>query len=277
MAQKRLQKSGENYFLYLPRQWIKANKLTNKDSVDVISDEQMNLIIKPLKGKDEKLIGELNLKNDGIDLILRALISAYLSGYNEFKINLTNKLSNEMILKLRSECDYRGLRIDFDVNKVLLSSDLIIDDLKDSYNKFLSKLSRILMAINVKLPEEVIKDYVKEVNSDSFMIIRSINLALNNVTRLNKYELSVNEASFIKQSCNGLRISINSALRSTNKDLLKHLTELVKILKSSDINKALSHYEELDDKNINEKEAIRSLMGARLALKALIDYLISKK
>ncbi|MCD6547573.1 MAG: hypothetical protein J7K22_03405 [Nanoarchaeota archaeon] len=107
MVTKKIQKSGNSYFVYLPLKWVKS---IGSNEVELSISKTGTLEIFPVGAKQiASLKKEIVLDTKDTDLIIRAIASLYVDGYDEFTIRFKSKLEKDIYSKLIRELISRGL------------------------------------------------------------------------------------------------------------------------------------------------------------------------
>ncbi|MCD6575795.1 MAG: hypothetical protein J7K73_01390 [Nanoarchaeota archaeon] len=164
MVIKKLQKSGNAYFIYLPVDW--ARKIKGKEvNLDITSTGIIK--ISPLKSEDLPLLKkDIVVDSHDLDFIIRHIASLYINGYDEFTVGFKIPLSKKELSKLNNHLVDRGLsQFAVDITSEFVSFKIPPGFLKplDLGTILLKRVLKLLMAVEqgeVSLANNYRKEYI---------------------------------------------------------------------------------------------------------------------
>lgn len=166
MVRKKIQKSGNSRFVYLPIDWVK--KLEGNE-INLEVNERGNVVISPTrKGEETKLRKEVTLEKRDIDFIVRVVAALYVGGYDECEINFEKNLGKNVQNELRETI---SKRLDVEIAELNESSMLIkispgfleADDLAQIIVKKVLNEIRAITEEDMESAERLQKEHVKSV------------------------------------------------------------------------------------------------------------------
>jgi len=198
---------GSSFAITLPKDWIKSNKIIKNDSLGLINKSDGSLLI-TTKMMDKKIqkFNKIDVdEQTSTSLLLRQLIGSYIAGYNSIII----KSKTRMPLKVRSSIrKFTQITIGQEVVEESDKTIVIKDLLKPAEMPFNSTIKRMHLIVksmhedsmkaletgNKKIVEEIMQRD-NDVDRLHLLVARQYNMMLQNVTLVEKMDLSISIVS----------------------------------------------------------------------------------
>jgi len=208
MEFRNLQKTGgQSLTVTLPKQWIHAQNLKDKDKVKIFEDKRGRLIIDRLSDYKLKSVRLSSSESEAKENVFREIMGYYIAGVDEILVK-TPQMSYEHRAKLR-EITYHLIGFDCvessaDVIVLRNIANLIFNQMPEFVERMLSTIYAMfsdtviyLTENNAALAKDII-DRDDEVDRLHMVILRSFNIFLNQSEIESKSNLSVGDAYFFQ-------------------------------------------------------------------------------
>jgi hypothetical protein len=222
---RKLQRSGELYFVSLPTPWIKNNNLKKGAELDVQTNDNV-ITIKPLSSSSKNYKKtSLKIKKAGSEAIKNIIMSLFVAGYDEFKLSFSEELSNEQFLKIKKIITSLGLGI-INLNKkeVKIDVNIEISDVKKFVHNLIYQSINFCRMTIEKENTDLLKEQFTYFYNQRYILVRTIYRYQQGLTNL---EIKPYEANFYHNI--GRHITHLIIHMSYLKDK-KYLDNLLKIL-----------------------------------------------
>lgn len=152
---------GSTYAISLPKNWINQAGIGKSDSVGVVPQEDGSLLITPkteISKKARRRVFQTEEGDDGTH-VLRKLIGAYISGFNEIEVEMKPRLSAEVRKAVR---EFSRMTIGTEIIEES-TKRMVLRDLLDPSDLPFDKSTRRMFYISSRMLSDAIHSFV---NSD---------------------------------------------------------------------------------------------------------------
>ena len=288
METRKVQKTNDMCYLYLPTKWCKARDITNGSILTINNSSDGSLVLSTAQ-KQEKNI-HLTLKVDGknINALHKLVIASYISPASSFRIILENPLDFTKILSHKNLVSLELVEID--ENEINCESTLQINDPLQLLITMIRKVKNLLLLRGKSAPTELIERYEEEIDRNKLLIEKSVikglsmpsvqqhpPLMLHFISLLSKeLEHIADHLIQVKKPNEKLTAQINTVLQSLyslSKDSFKNVDYFTveKIIKDLDV------LEELATKNKLDYKLFRVVRSLNSISEVLMDWAMVKQ
>src|SRR3989338_2192065 len=126
MEIRKVQKTGNMHYLYLPTSWCKKHKITADTNISInqLQDGTLSIIPKIAEQKEKSIT--LKISEDNPDIIHKLIIACYINPASSFKIIFENEIKPSSLLDQKRLISLENVEID---NKhISCESDVTISD-----------------------------------------------------------------------------------------------------------------------------------------------------
>lgn len=175
MKTRRVQKSGNAYYLTLPISWVNKHEISASTELSV-SEDNGSLIIRNKKPEKRINSKELELKNSSLDDIKTITLNAFHAGIDKFRLKLDKEISDKELLELQDFMNSRGMEA-VEINNNAISFDICLEikDYKDFIRRTINKLLNIARNKVHNNNVEIIREQIKASHRYRFMGRRAEN------------------------------------------------------------------------------------------------------
>lgn len=251
---RKVQRTGDMHYIYLPTSWCKKHKITSNSRVSLEESSEGSLTIDPeiteKKGKHLKFtINETNQ-----EIIQKLIVACYINPAPSFEIELekgmdfTKLLDQKRIISLES--------VELDNNNIKSQSAIIVSDPYSLLKTMVMKIKNMLSVMKKSYNLELISRWEEEIDKNKLHIDKSIVRALTYNVKTNLKTIDLYYISLI------------------SKDLERMVDHLIKLDKKEistfdkvyDIIDYLKNIIENYDKKSNEKNKKEEVLNYKSAI-----------
>jgi len=294
---------GSSYIVTLPKEWIKSLNIKKNDQIGLITQSDGTLLITPKIDREHtqkiKKFDVSNITNQ--DFLLRRLIGAYITGYNNIELKSEIRMSPAVKMTVRKFTETTiGQEIVEETDNLIVVKDLL-NPSEMPFDRTIKRMHIIVKGMHEdimtaiqrndkKLAEDILlRD--NEVDRLHWLVARQHNIILQDVSFAEKMGISIELAtnSFLisriieRIGDHVIRIA-NNAINLTDKKISEEI--LNKLESSSNLamdifNKSIASFLRKDVKMANQTiDSVPKLESKckdinRLALKQKGEYIIS--
>lgn len=180
METRKIQKTNDMMYLYLPTKWCKKNSITNKSKINIQYNPDGSITL--LTENPKKTKKELKLKNTGanVDVLHKLMIACYTSSAKSFEIQLDNNLDYTKILNQKNLVSLELVEVS--EQEIKCETTIHVGDSIKLLQTILSKVKNLLMLIEKKAPKQLLERYEEEIDRNRLLIQKSVINGLINPT-----------------------------------------------------------------------------------------------
>ncbi len=169
---RKVQKTGDMHYIYLPTSWCKKHSITSGSKINIEESSKGVLSLNPeIKEKKPKHV-KLSTDESSLDIIQKLIIACYINPATSFEINLekgmdfTKLLDQKRIISLES--------VELDKNHIRSESAIIINDPSSLLKTMLRKIKNMLSVMTKSYNIELINRWEEEIDKNKLLIDKSI-------------------------------------------------------------------------------------------------------
>ncbi|MDO8428170.1 MAG: hypothetical protein Q7S92_03075 [Candidatus Diapherotrites archaeon] len=189
MDVRKVQKTGNMHYVYLPTHWCKKHKITSVSNVSLEEGSRGELSIFPdiKEHLNKDLV--LHVKEDNLDTIAKLIVACYINPANSFKIKLDTDIDlNKLLLQKRV---FAVEFVELDNKTIFCESGLSVSD-PESLLKTLSRRIKSLVHVMVSdYDESLIEKYEEEIDKGKVLLEKVVisSLASNRILKVKAIDL----------------------------------------------------------------------------------------
>jgi len=172
MEIRKVQKTGDMHYLYLPTSWCKKNRINSGANIalDQLDDGSLSVIPRIVETPSKHLNIKLTEFNE--DILKKVVIACYISPASSFKIDpgknadVTPILNQKKIISLES--------VELDKNMITCESTVSISDPASLLKTMVRKIKNLLTIMVKDYNLELINRYEEEIDRNNLLIEKSI-------------------------------------------------------------------------------------------------------
>ncbi|PIN86735.1 hypothetical protein COV19_03295 [Candidatus Woesearchaeota archaeon CG10_big_fil_rev_8_21_14_0_10_44_13] len=169
---RRIQRTGDMHYLYLPTSWCKEHKVGPASKVSITKGSGGSLIVTPkLIEKKHKGI-EISINEDNLDIINKIVVASYINPIDSFTINLEKPLDQRKLLDQKRLISVELMEIEG--KKISCESSLGVGDPDLLLKTMVNKIKNMLLVMTKNYNKELIQRYEEEVDKTRLLIEKSV-------------------------------------------------------------------------------------------------------
>ncbi len=178
MDTRKIQKTGDMHYLYLPTTWCKTNHINSDSTVMVNQTWNGELVISPelVERKLKDLTISLNVSDQ--DIINKFLVACYINPLKSFRINLEKSVDYSTLLGQKNLISLES--VEFDKNQIAGQSTITVADPDSLLKTMLMKIKNMLLIMSKNYDLDLVNRYEDEIDRSKMLIDKAIIGALTN-------------------------------------------------------------------------------------------------
>ncbi|MEK6972619.1 MAG: hypothetical protein AABW72_01080 [archaeon] len=224
---RKVQKTGNMHYVYLPTSWCKQNKITSNSNVSLDEGPSNELIIYPQiitkQGKDLKL----DIRTNKIDVIEKILMACYINPMKSFRLDFDKNIDLSKLLTQK-----RLFNVDFieiEKNAIFCESNIAINNPSSLLNTLVRKIKALLFLMINNYDVLAMEKYEEEVDKAKILIDKAMITALSDARLEKTRSIDLFYMTMIARSLETMVDSL-IIIKSTEKEFLKSVLDLIEAL-----------------------------------------------
>lgn len=169
---RKVQRTGDMHYLYLPTAWCKEHRIGPASKVSITKGSSGSLIVTPrLIEKRHKKI-DLTVKEDNLDIINKLVVASYINPVDSFTINLEKPLDQRKLLDQKRLISVELMEIDG--KKIRCESSFAVGEPDLLLKTMVNKIRNMLIVMTRNYNEELIGRYEEEIDKNRLLIDKSV-------------------------------------------------------------------------------------------------------
>ena len=268
MEFRKIQKTGNMFYLYLPTDWCRMNGIKRDSLVRVNSDSAGILQIKSFIEEKEKSLPSFSIDTSDKDILSRFIVACYINPARGFNINLRKPLGFSVLLDQKKLISVEV--VEFDGKHISCESSVSIENPYSILKTLMRKVVNMLIVMLKNYNYELIERYENEIDRSRLLIEKAVISGLMNVKYYEMPAVELHYSAIIAREVERLVdkvILLDKKDKPYMKKLLSIFSALLSIIDENriDIHSAIS-FAELS-KAVKTKSFKGDLEGGRVKLK----------
>ncbi len=249
MELRNIQRSGTTYYVYLPAQWCKNNKIDPKSKLLLDTSPEGKLMITPFENKKDEQTLEITMPDSEPTFINNYIKAAFLNPVKSFKIKLNKEIDSNDILLYKEHMG--GIEfVEFGKNQVTCEAPIFTKEPDVLLSIMIRKVLSMIDLIKETHNKDLIDRYEEEIDRSNISIRKA---AMSTLMFKRTSNLKHIELFYIVEISSELeKIADHIVSDNLNKKELEKTTELIKTIqktmKELDIDSCKSFFD-LTNKN----------------------------
>ncbi len=169
---RKVQRTGDMHYVYLPTSWCKKHHITSNSKVGLEQNSEGSLLIDPMMVKKKAKHLKLNISESDQDIIQKLIVASYINPTASFEINLekgmdfTKLLDQKRIISLES--------VELDKNNIKYDSAIEVSDPYSLLKTMVRKIKNMLSVMTQSYNIELINRWEEEIDKNKLLIDKSV-------------------------------------------------------------------------------------------------------
>ncbi|MBN2368495.1 hypothetical protein JXC34_05745 [Candidatus Woesearchaeota archaeon] len=284
MDSRKIQRSGNTYYLYLPASWCREHKITTDSVVFLEKSSSGNLVVKPKKTKTSLTSLKLELDDSNPELINKMITASYINPVKEFHIDLKKPLSPDQILDHKKLLGGLEL-VEFEEKEISCHTSIALSDPDILLQAMIRKILSIAKLMKQDPKHELVRKYEEEIDKSNMLIHKSIITTLmyrreSGIKHINLFYIGM--ISRITEQIADLLITTGEDKHLINKieNMMEMLSAILEKLTQDNVTEFVKAVDGLDkieetDLQTYKKKRLYALLGHIAEI--LCDWLITEE
>ncbi len=230
MEERKVQKTGDMHYAYLPTSWCKKHKINSDSKVTVEENSSGALVLYPRHTKRESKFLELSIEEEDQDVINKLIMACYINPLSSFKINLKKEMDVSKLLIQKNIMSIETVEID---RKVISSdSSISVSDPDLLLKTLVKKVKNLVFMMVNNFNEDLTERYEEEIDRSKILIEKSI---INYMTFSTPPKLKMIDLFYISQLTRDLERMVDHLIMLNKDDLefIRQIGDVVQNLKDN--------------------------------------------
>lgn len=169
---RKVQRTGDMHYIYLPTSWCKKHNITSDSRVSLEQSSEGLLSINPQLAEKKGKHLKLGTSESSQEVIQKLIVACYINPSASFEINLekgmdfTKLLDQKRIISLES--------VELDKNKIKYESAIMVSDPFSLLKTMVRKVKNMLSVMTKSYNLELINRWEEEIDKNKLLIDKSI-------------------------------------------------------------------------------------------------------
>lgn len=176
METRKVQRSGNTFYLYLPAAWCKSNSISNDTLLTLDTSSEGNLMVSaaPQASAEKQLAlslsdGERKLDSRVVNMFI---VASYLNPVRSFKIKLNKPISSLEILDQKRLLSSIEL-VEFGEDHISCESTISVEDPDIILKTMIRKMSNMIRVMQSNEAKELVHRYEEEIDRSNTLVQKS--------------------------------------------------------------------------------------------------------
>jgi hypothetical protein len=173
MEIRKVQKTGDMHYIYLPTSWCKKHRLNSNSKLNIEQDSSGRLTLSPTEGmkkKDNRI--NIAISESDEDIIHKLIMACYVNPLNSFKITLEKEMDYTKLLNQKNIISLESVEID--KNVISSDSSVILTDPDLLLITMVKKIKNLLLVMTRDYEKDLITRYEEEIDRSKMLIEKSV-------------------------------------------------------------------------------------------------------
>lgn len=228
MEIRKVQKTGDMHYVYLPTNWCKKHRIISQAKLSIDENSSGALILYPHETEEKSKTLELSLDEEDQDIINKLIMACYINPLSSFRICLKKEMD---VSKLLNQKNIMGLE-SVEIDKKVISSDsaVTLSDPDLLLKTMVKKVKNLVIMMNNNYNQELIDRYEEEIDRNKILIEKSI---IGYMTLSSPPKLKMIDLYYISQITRDMESMVDHLIRLRKQDqgFIKQVESVIQKLK----------------------------------------------
>ncbi|HLC99317.1 MAG TPA: hypothetical protein VJC00_04900 [Candidatus Nanoarchaeia archaeon] len=227
---RKIQRTGDMNYLYLPTSWCKEYGVSSSSSVSLTRGAGGSLIVTPKIMKKKPKHVELNISGNNVEVINKIVMACYINPTDSFKIHLEKALDYRELLNQKRLVSVELVEVEDNGKTITCESSVTVGDPDMLLRTMVNKIKNMLVVMTQNPNDELVQKYEEEIDRNRIMVDKSVISAMTYNTESKLRTVDLFYTALIAKDLERLADHI-IVIDEKEKDFLKDVLEVVRSLK----------------------------------------------
>ncbi len=172
METRRIQKTGDMQYLYLPTQWCRKHSIKSGSIVGISENSSGSLVISPKRTEEELRSISILLDDNDPEIVSRLVFACYHNPLSSFNIRLNKGLTASAILRQKKIIS--TVSIEIDKNTISSESSVLTLNPDQLLRTMVKKIKNLTIVMLENHDESLVRTYEEEIDRSNRLIQKSV-------------------------------------------------------------------------------------------------------
>ncbi len=169
---RKVQRTGEMHYVYLPTSWCKKYDMTSDAQVSLTENPDGSLVVSAeLQDRKPKHV-RLSLDETNPEILHKILVACYINPLTSFQIDLEKELDFAKLLEQKKLISLES--VELDKKKITYEGSISVTDPSSLLKTMIRKVKNMLIVMTKNYDKELIGRYEEEIDRLKMLIDKSI-------------------------------------------------------------------------------------------------------
>ena len=228
MEIRKIQRTGDMHYLYLPTSWCKEHSITSDSRVNLAKGGGGSLIITPTIQKKQPKHIELGLPENNLDIINKLVVACYINPADSFRITLEKPLDYRELLDQKRLLNVEFVEIENKGKTIVCESSIHAGEPDILLRTMVNKVNNLLVVMTKNPDKDLIQKYEEEVDRNRVMIDKAV---IGSMTYKIESKLKIVDLYYIALIAKSMERLVDHCIVLDKNDA-KFLEEVLEVIKS---------------------------------------------
>ncbi|MBD3314127.1 hypothetical protein GF345_06810 [Candidatus Woesearchaeota archaeon] len=174
MDVRKVQKTGDMNYLYLPTSWCKEYGIASGSTVSLTRGVGGSLIVTPRLLKKNPKHVELNIIGDNMEVINKIVMACYINPADSFKINLEKPLNYRELLDQKRLVNVELIEVENKGKTITCESSVSVGEPDMLLRTMVNKIKNMLVVMTQNPNQDLVQKYEEEIDRNRIMVDKSV-------------------------------------------------------------------------------------------------------
>ncbi|MFC1753171.1 hypothetical protein ACFL96_07225 [Thermoproteota archaeon] len=226
---RKIQRTGDMNYLYLPTSWCKEYGISSDSTVSLTRGSGGSLVVTPRILKKKPKHVELKIKEDDLEVINKVVMACYINPADSFRINLEKALDYRELLNQKRLVSVDLVEVEDDGKTITCESSITSGDPDMLLKTMVNKVKNMLVVMTQNPNQELVQKYEEEIDRNRIMIDKAVISAM---TYKAESKLKTVDLFYIALIAKDMeRLADHVILIEDNEKFLEDVLEVIRSLK----------------------------------------------
>jgi len=228
MEIRKVQRTGDMHYLYLPTSWCKKHHITSASRINLKEDNTGALTISPTETKQVLKHISIKINEEDEELINRLIVACYMNPLGSFKIQLDKEMTATKLLNQKNLVSLESVEIE--KKTITCESNVMLTDPGLLLKTMVKKIKNLIVVMDQHYNEELIHRYEEEIDRSKLLIQKSI---ISYMTQSVPVNLKMIDLYYISLITTDLERAVDHIikLKKNDKPFLRQTVKVIEVLK----------------------------------------------
>jgi phosphate uptake regulator len=169
---RKVQKTGDMHYVYLPTSWCKRHKIDGTSKLFLEENKSGVLTLSPTEIKKKEYHFVIKTDEKDQDTINKLIVACYINPLSSFKIILTEEIDTSQLLQMKNIVSLESVEIE--TNTISSQSSIHLNDPDLLFKTLIRKTKNMITMMLNSYNNELVKRYEEEIDRSKMLIEKAV-------------------------------------------------------------------------------------------------------